>query len=132
MGERDRENGEEKEKKLEKQRVEAERNRKSNRMRDWLANRNLREDKGSDGNASEENASYGNASYDNANGVCLGNQDVVQNVGEIVASFALERLEEQQPGKVNDGWHTLEEGTLVSRDMEVLADEDRTKDKDKR
>ena len=63
--------------------------------------------------------------------MCLGDQDVVQNVGEIVASFALERLEEQQPGKVNDDWHTLEEGTLVSRDKEVLADEDRTKDKDK-
>ena len=41
-------------------------------------------------------------------------------------------IEEQQPGKVNDDRHTLEEGTLVSRDKEVLADEDRIKDKDKR
>ena len=114
--------------------MEAERNRKSNRMRDWLAKRNLREDRASYGNASGENASYGNARYGNASGVCLdaNDQDVVQNVGEIVASFALERLEEQQPGKVNDDWHTLEEGTLVSRDKEVLADEDRLKDKDKR
>ena len=121
-----------KEKKLEKQRVEAERNRKSNRMRDWLANRNLREDRASYGNASDENASYGNASYGNASGVCLGDQDMVQNVAEIVDSFALERLEEQQPGEVNDDWHTLEEETLVSRDKEVLADKDRIKDKDKR
>merc|ERR1719319_1088189 len=119
-----------KEKKLEKQRVEAERNRKSNRMRDWLANRNLREASG--GNASGENASYENARNGNASGVCLGDQDVVQNVGEIVASFALERLEEQQPGKVNHDWHTLEEGTLVSRDKEVLADEERKKDKGRR
>ena len=49
-----------------------------------------------------------------------------------MASFALERLEEQQPGKVNGDRHTLEEGTLVSRDKEDLADKDRFEDKDKR
>ena len=85
------------------------------------------------GNDSDENARHENARYVNASGVCLdaNDQDVVQNVGEIVASFALE-LEEQQPGKVNGDRHTLEEGTLVSRDKEDLADEDRFEDKDKR
>ena len=94
--------------------MEAERNRKSNRMRDWLANRNMREDR---------------ATYGNASGVCLdaNDQDVVQNVGEIVASFALE-LEEQQPGKVNEDWQTLEEETLVSKDKEDLADRDQKRD----
>ena len=64
--------------------------------------------------------------------MCLGVQDVVQNVAEIVDSFTLERLEGQQPAKVNDDWHTLEEETLVYRDKEVLADKDKLKDKDKR
>ena len=111
--------------------MEAERNRKNNRMRDWLAKRDLRED--GDVNDSDVNARHGNARYDNASGVCLdaNNQDVVQNVGEIVASFALE-LEEQQPGKVNEDWQTLEEETLVSKDKEDLADRDQERDKDKR
>ena len=121
------EKGKKKEKRVEKQREEAERNRKNNRMRDWLVKRNLGED-----SASYGNASYGNASHGNASGVCLGVQDVVQNVAEIVDSFALERLEGQQPAKVNDDWHTLDEETLVSRDKEVLADKDKLKDKDKR
>ena len=126
------EKGKKKEKKVEKQREEAERNRKKNRMKDWLIRRNLGEDSPSYGNASGENASYGNASHGNASGVCLGAQDVVQNVAEIVSSFVLERLEMQQPGQVNDVRHTLEEEKLVSRDKEVLADKDKAKDKDKR
>ena len=126
------EKGKKKEKKLEKQREEAERNRRNNRMRDWLMKRSLGEDSESYGNASYENASYGNASHGNASGVCLGAQDVVQNVAEIVSSFVLERLERQQPGQVNDVRHTLEEEKLVSRDKEVLADKDKAKDKDKR
>ena len=101
-------------------------------MRDWLMKRSLGEDSESYGNVSYENASYGNASHGNASGVCLGVQDVVQNVAEIVDSFTLERLEEQQPAKVNDDWQTLEEETLVSRDKEDLADRDKSKDKDKR
>ena len=126
------EKGKKKEKKLEKQREEAERNRRNNRMRDWLMKRRLGEDSESYGNASHENASYGNASHGNASGVCLGDQDVVQNVAEIVDSFVLERLEMQQPVEVNEDWQTLEEETLVSRDKEDLADRDKLKDKDKR
>ena len=101
-------------------------------MLHWLMKRSLGEDGESYGNASYENASYGNASHGNVSGVCLGVQDVVQNVAEIVDSFTLERLEEQQPAQVNEDWQTLEEETLVSRDKEDLADKDIRKDKDKR
>ena len=85
------EKGKKKEKRVEKQREEAERNRKKNRMKDWLIKRNLGDDNVSYGNASHENPSYGNAS-----GVELNDQDVAQNVAEIVGSFGLEKLEEQQ------------------------------------
>jgi len=121
------EKGKKKEKKVEKQREEAERNRKKNRRKDWLIRRNVEEDSASYGNASGENASYGNASHGNASGVCLGAQDVVQNVAEIVDSFVLERLEVQQPVEVNDGRQTLEEENLVSRDKELWQNKDNDK-----
>ena len=47
----------------------------------------------------------------------LNDQDVVQNVAEIVGSFGLEKLEEQQPVEVNVGGQTLEEENLVSREQ---------------
>ena len=57
----------------------------------------------------------------------LNAQDVVQNVAEIVDSFVLERLEEQQPVEVSVGRQTLEEENLVSREQGSLADRDRDK-----
>ena len=96
------EKGKKKEKRVEKQREEAERNRQKSRMKDWLSKRNL---------------CYGNASYGNASGMEHNDQDVAQNVAEIVGSFGLEKLEEQQPVQVNVGGQALEGENLVSREQ---------------
>ena len=70
-------------------------------MKDWVIKRNLGDDNASYGIASYGNASHGNPSYGNASGMEHDDQDVSQNVAEIVGSFGLEKLEEQQPGQVN-------------------------------
>ena len=74
-------------------------------MKDWLTKRNL----------SDENASHGNASYGNASVMEQSDQDVAQNVAEIVGSFSLEKLDEQQPVGVNVGGQALEGENLVSQ-----------------
>ena len=69
----------------------------------------------SDDNASYGNASHGNASYGNVSVMEQSDQDVAQNVAEIVRSFSLEKLDEQQPVGVNVGGHALEGENLVSQ-----------------